>query len=80
MATAGSGKTLAYLLPVIERLKRDELERMVVARPGRPRAIVLVPTRELAHQVKVGSVCCLSRRSSGLLSDSFTVFVLALTD
>ncbi|MEU8329484.1 DEAD/DEAH box helicase [Micromonospora sp. NPDC048839] len=42
----GSGKTLAFGLPMIARLaKRNR------ARPMRPRALVLVPTRELAMQV-----------------------------
>src|SRR5213079_1176621 len=42
-AKTGSGKTLAFGLPVLERLHE--------ARPHRPSAIVLVPTRELALQV-----------------------------
>ncbi|WP_405102472.1 DEAD/DEAH box helicase [Micromonospora sp. NBC_01412] len=42
----GSGKTLAFGLPLIARLA--ERNR---ARPLRPRALVLVPTRELAMQV-----------------------------
>ena len=43
----GSGKTLAFALPVVVRLAAGK------QRPGRgaPRALVLVPTRELAHQV-----------------------------
>ncbi len=42
-AKTGSGKTLAFGLPILERLN--------VAEPKRPRAIALVPTRELAVQV-----------------------------
>jgi superfamily II DNA/RNA helicase len=42
-AKTGSGKTLAFGLPVIERLDRSE--------PSRPKALALVPTRELAVQV-----------------------------
>ncbi|MFY1626201.1 DEAD/DEAH box helicase [Micromonospora sp. WMMD735] len=42
----GSGKTLAFGLPIVARLA--ELNR---ARPLHPRALVLVPTRELAMQV-----------------------------
>ncbi|MGH8896387.1 MAG: DEAD/DEAH box helicase [Egibacteraceae bacterium] len=42
-AQTGSGKTLAFGLPLIERTSR--------AKPGRPRGLVLVPTRELANQV-----------------------------
>ncbi len=42
-AQTGSGKTLAFGLPLVEAMER--------ARSRRPRAIVLVPTRELANQV-----------------------------
>jgi superfamily II DNA/RNA helicase len=42
-AKTGSGKTLAFGLPL--------LERTPAAEPNRPRALVLVPTRELAVQV-----------------------------
>lgn len=43
-AKTGSGKTLAFGIPVIEALGK--------AQPGRPTAIALVPTRELAVQVR----------------------------
>ncbi len=43
----GSGKTLAFALPVVARLSSAGGS----SRPGRPRALVLVPTRELATQV-----------------------------
>jgi superfamily II DNA/RNA helicase len=42
-AKTGSGKTLAFGLPIVESLVRAE--------PFHPRALVLVPTRELAMQV-----------------------------
>ncbi len=42
-APTGSGKTLAFGIPLVTRVDR--------ARPRRPRALVLVPTRELASQV-----------------------------
>jgi superfamily II DNA/RNA helicase len=42
-AKTGSGKTLAFGLPLIERLEPAE--------PRAPRALVMVPTRELALQV-----------------------------
>jgi superfamily II DNA/RNA helicase len=42
-AKTGSGKTLAFGLPLLERTPPAE--------PGRPTALVLVPTRELAIQV-----------------------------
>jgi superfamily II DNA/RNA helicase len=41
----GSGKTLAFGLPILARLAGRR------SRPGTPRALVLVPTRELAMQV-----------------------------
>jgi superfamily II DNA/RNA helicase len=43
-AKTGSGKTLAFGLPVLERVK--------AADPRRPRALILVPTRELCTQVR----------------------------
>jgi superfamily II DNA/RNA helicase len=42
-AKTGSGKTLAFGLPVLERTEK--------AVPGRPHALIMVPTRELAVQV-----------------------------
>ncbi|KAI9475699.1 MAG: P-loop containing nucleoside triphosphate hydrolase protein [Benjaminiella poitrasii] len=51
-AETGSGKTLSYLLPVIDMLKADEKKKgFVKRRLDHPRAIVLVPTRELVSQV-----------------------------
>lgn len=50
-SATGEGKTLAYLLPLAHRLKVEEVEGGLVTRPGRPRCLVLVPTRELALQV-----------------------------
>ena len=43
----GSGKTIAFALPLVTRLAASSRRRQ----PGRPRALVLVPTRELANQV-----------------------------
>jgi ATP-dependent RNA helicase RhlE len=42
-AMTGSGKTAAFVLPILQRLSR--------LRPGVTRALVLTPTRELAAQV-----------------------------
>lgn len=54
-AATGSGKTLAYLLPVVQALKNAEALRTSSDPPlrlrRRPRALILVPTRELADQV-----------------------------
>ena len=43
----GSGKTLAFVLPLVVRLAQQPRK----PRRGRPRALVLLPTRELATQV-----------------------------
>jgi superfamily II DNA/RNA helicase len=51
-ARTGSGKTLAYLLPIMQTLRTDEERAGSRARPRRPRALVLLPTRELALQVR----------------------------
>ncbi len=44
-ARTGTGKTCAFVLPILERMVEP-------GRGGGPRALVLVPTRELAVQVK----------------------------
>lgn len=46
-ARTGSGKTVAFAIPTIAALAASGSQR----RPGAPRALVLVPTRELAAQV-----------------------------
>src|SRR5947199_5379604 len=43
-AQTGTGKTAAFMLPILQRLSRDSDRRRV-------RALILVPTRELAEQV-----------------------------
>ncbi|HEX3460692.1 MAG TPA: DEAD/DEAH box helicase [Acidimicrobiales bacterium] len=45
-AKTGSGKTLAFGLPLLQRTMQTR-----ATEPGRPSALVLVPTRELAVQV-----------------------------
>ena len=43
----GSGKTYAFLLPMVTRLTQSQSRRA----PGRPRALILAPTRELVAQI-----------------------------
>jgi len=68
-AATGTGKTLAYLLPLADRLKAEEVEGGRVARPGRPRSLVVVPTRELALQVArtVKRLCHTAKLSAAAL-------------
>ncbi|KAK4802477.1 hypothetical protein SAY86_000680 [Trapa natans] len=50
-AKTGTGKTLAFGIPIIKSLTEDDPQR--ITRRGRlPRVLVLAPTRELAKQVE----------------------------
>jgi len=51
LAETGTGKTLAYVLPVLHMLKTLENEGKSVTTESQPRAIVIVPSRELGEQV-----------------------------
>ncbi|WIA29127.1 hypothetical protein OEZ86_011638 [Tetradesmus obliquus] len=65
----GSGKTMAYLLPVVHMLKQREQEEGYMRRAKRPKIVVLGPTKELTEQIasvakslchhaKFRAVCC----------------------
>lgn len=47
-AQTGTGKTLAFLLGALQHLLNDKDH---VCKPGKPRALILAPTRELALQI-----------------------------
>jgi ATP-dependent RNA helicase MRH4 len=50
----GSGKSIAYLLPVLQHLKESEASKppsIPSSRPVNPRAIILAPTHELSRQL-----------------------------
>ncbi|KIZ01662.1 DEAD-box ATP-dependent RNA helicase 50 [Monoraphidium neglectum] len=50
---AGSGKTLGYLLPLLQELKQEEKKTGRPATvPGSPRILIITPTGELAQQVQ----------------------------
>ncbi len=50
-AKTGSGKTLGFGLPMLQRIASDGAAPTTPSRPARPRGLVLLPTRELAVQV-----------------------------
>ncbi|GAA0164466.1 RNA helicase [Lithospermum erythrorhizon] len=52
---SGSGKTLAYLLPLVQTIREEELQGTGKSSPQSPRVIILVPTAELGSQVL--SIC-----------------------
>ncbi|VDD78779.1 unnamed protein product, partial [Mesocestoides corti] len=58
-AQTGSGKTLAYLLPTLHRIMRTYPSDSMTALANSeyqiqfPSALVLAPTRELVHQIRV---------------------------
>ena len=67
---SGTGKTLAFLLPIIQQLKDDEMTHRIATRLKRPRALVLAPSRELAQQILVRhwQTCTARTRLAGLSS------------
>ena len=62
-AHTGSGKTAAYLLPAIHKIMQSG---DAGGDAPNPRALVLVPTRELAHQVKKEAAFILSKCAPSL--------------
>ena len=55
-ASTGTGKTAAFLLPVLGKMRKQDVGRR------EPRALVITPTRELAEQIAYTSTriakCC----------------------
>ncbi|XP_955472.1 ATP-dependent RNA helicase, putative [Theileria annulata] len=47
--SVGGGKTLAYLLPILQRLKEDELTNL--REPSSPRCLIITPTTELCSEI-----------------------------
>ncbi len=50
LSKTGSGKTLSYLLPVFQKIKKLE-EQGLEQNKGAPLCVIIVPIKELAHQV-----------------------------
>lgn len=52
-SNTGMGKTLSYLLPIVNHLKINEITtEEILTKEKRPRCIIIVPSRELAQQVE----------------------------
>lgn len=51
ISETGSGKTLTYALPLLHQLKTLEEQEQPVTKYSSPRAIVMVPTRDLGEQI-----------------------------
>jgi superfamily II DNA/RNA helicase len=62
----GSGKTYAFVLPMLARLATSNSQR----RPNRPRALILAPTRELATQIQAS----ITPLTSALKLRTMTIF------
>ena len=54
-AQTGTGKTLAYLLPILHLIKQQEKNNIRNTIPNRPFVIIIVPSKELVEQIL--SVC-----------------------
>ena len=80
LAATGSGKTIAYVLPLLQQLKLQEQSvpnpDETLRRPQRPRVLILAPTRELvaqitsvvkslSHSLKVSSYALMAGGSGG---------------
>lgn len=58
-APTGSGKTAAFVLPLVARMVREDADTMVEVisgddgTPAKPRVLILAPTRELALQIHI---------------------------
>lgn len=64
LARTGTGKTAAFALPILQRLDGRPAEA------GRPRALILAPTRELARQIE-GDLIDLGRHLSVRMSAAY---------
>ncbi|XP_058785724.1 DEAD-box ATP-dependent RNA helicase 50 [Vicia villosa] len=67
---SGSGKTLAYLVPIIQRLRQQELDGRHKSSSHAPTVLILAPTAELASQVLLN---CRSMSKSGVPFKSMVV-------
>jgi len=62
----GTGKSAAFLISILTRLCRQELPGN--RRPGRPRALILAPTRELVAQIEQDGLALAQHSSLKIVS------------
>jgi superfamily II DNA/RNA helicase len=68
-ARTGTGKTFAFGLPLLQRIVApDDRDYALAAAPGKPQALVVAPTRELAIQVTADLTTASAVRRVRLLS------------
>ncbi len=68
-ARTGTGKTLAFGLPLLQRIvSPDEPDYADLSAPGKPQALVVTPTRELALQVATDLEAAATRRRVRVLT------------
>lgn len=68
-ARTGTGKTLAFGLPILQRIRiegDDDFEEL--AAPGKPQALIMTPTRELALQITSDLKAAATRRKARILT------------
>lgn len=51
LAQTGTGKTLAFALPLAQLIKENEDKHGISSEKGKPKALILAPTKELAVQI-----------------------------
>lgn len=72
-AETGSGKTLAYLLPIFEQILQWK-ENVIKPSFNAPYVLILVPSRELADQIRVMHVSSIIRNIIPYFQASFFPF------
>jgi len=72
-AQTGSGKTAAFLLPLLNNLLEQGFDTKSEELPQLPEAVIVAPTRELAIQIK-GALNCLCYMFAVILVTPYSEF------
>ena len=75
VASTGSGKTLAFLVPIFIKLMKSPVRPRSIKVLEGPKALVLVPTRELAQQIRTEAVRLANFLSKELSNFTVTAIV-----